>query len=214
MWRVSGRFALITFMPAAAVLGLVAISGAWYQVQIADLFRDTASVAHLSPFTGVVSNLGILLWCVAGTVCALAWAMFKWAGDKGAARFFLSSALLSFLLMSDDLLQIHERLAFAYLGLREKHVLMLLALAMGGYLLIYRKRILAAPYGMLAISLALMGVSVVVDRLFPTQADVNLWYLLYEDGLKFVGIACWCAHFCRSSFSATQQLVVARTGSA
>ncbi|HKO87184.1 MAG TPA: hypothetical protein VJU83_01555 [Burkholderiales bacterium] len=209
MWRISWRFALGTFIPAAIVLGLALLAGQSQAIPIADLFRDTASVGKLPPLTGLVSNLGILLWCVAGTVSLVAWAMFRWAGDQGWARFFLASGLLSFLLMSDDLLQIHERLAFAYFGIREKHVLMLLAAAAGTYLLVYRKRILTTNYGMLVVALILMSIAVVVDRLFPHE-DANSLFLLYEDGPKFLGIAGWCAYYCRTAVVSIQKLVTAR----
>ena len=213
MWRISVRFAVITFIPAGIVLGLALLAGTSQDIPIADLFRDTASAAKLHTLTGLISNLGILLWCVAGTVSMVAWAMFRWAGDKAWARFFLASALLSFLLMSDDLLQIHERLAFAYCGIREKHVLLLLAVAAGTYLLVYRKRILATNYGMLVLALILMSTAVLVDRLFPHE-DANSWFLLYEDGPKFLGIAAWCAYYCRTAVVSIQELVTARAPSA
>jgi hypothetical protein len=73
-----------------------------------DLMADTASIANVPTYTGLVSNLGIILWGATVTICvftiALLWRQSHWI------RFFASSAGLTLLLLLDDKFMIHDRI--------------------------------------------------------------------------------------------------------
>jgi hypothetical protein len=81
--------------------------------------RDIAAIAKIHPLSGFLSNLGILLWCAAASICSFAAMTLRKIKPRDIFWFLLSSAVLSAYLMFDDLFQFHEELAPTYLGLNE-----------------------------------------------------------------------------------------------
>ncbi len=148
-------------------------------------------------FVGIVSNLGILLWCSA--VCVLSFtACFLWCGGKayrGHAHFLLAGALLSFILMLDDLLLLHERALPLYFDVSEVYLFAVYGVAVLGYLLVFREQILKTDYVLLGGAFCLFAVSLAVD-LIPMAIPQPFFF---EDGSKFAGVATWAAYHIRSS---------------
>jgi len=179
------------------VLAVMLIASIFRQVDIAYMTRDVASIAQISPLTGMLSNLGVLLWCATAAISG-ATALLLWrSGDMAASRFFIASFLLTTYLLLDDLFLIHEYLAFRYLGLRERYVLLFLGLALASWLIGFRGTILRTPFGYLLVALGFFAVSVLVDgllvRLFPHLEDDDLVFLA-EDGAKWMGITSWTTY--------------------
>ena len=154
-------------------------------------------------FVGIVSNLGILLWCSA--VC-MTWfaACFLWC-EGGAHRahawFLLAGGGLSFLLMLDDLLLLHERALPIYFGISEVYLFAVYGLAVLGYGLVFLKRILATDYVLLGLAFVGFAGSLAVDLLpmvFPVLEYIPQSHF-FEDGAKFAGVATWAAYHIRCS---------------
>lgn len=182
--------------PACAVLALITAVGVMNGVPLALVVEDPAVLARLHPLTGIQSSLGILLWCAAATLCVFTAAVARRTVSPSFHLFLLVSALLSFYLLIDDLFQFHENLAWRYLGVRQKYVLLGLGLAVGAYLVGFRRVILGTPYALLVVALLLLSASAVIDavvlKLWPQRGD---WGLFFEEGCKWLGIACWCGYF-------------------
>lgn len=165
--------------------------------------RDIVATGKLPFFAGFVSQLGGMLWCASLTVCLFSLLILRPRNGSliASRRFLLQAALLTGVLLLDDIFLFHEEVAPEYLHIGEKFV-------MAGYLLLgiafvffNRNEILSSEYFLLGLALALLGASVFLDAL-PID-DFGLRYfwkrleIFLEDGFKFAGIATWLIYFVR-----------------
>jgi hypothetical protein len=182
--------------PALAVLLVITWVSVANGVPLSMIVEDPAALARLHPLIGIQSSLGVLLWCAAATLCFFTAAVLWGAAAPRLILFLLASGLLSSYLLLDDLFQFHEKLASQYLGVRQKHVLAGLAVAVAAYLVGFRRVIVATPYALLGLAMLLLSASAVIDavvlKLWPQQGVVGLFL---EEGSKWLGIAAWCGYF-------------------
>ncbi|MFO1253772.1 MAG: hypothetical protein U1E77_22135 [Inhella sp.] len=184
-----GRKLLLLAVASAFALGALAIAAG--RVDAAWLLRDPNAHAHAHPLTGSLSTLTVWLWVASATVCLAAPAQ---AAHPSLLR---SAGAISLYLAVDDAFQIHEDLAQRYLGLPEKAVLGLLALAICVHLWSHRRALSeSTDRRCLLLSLAALAGSVAVDLL-----ESWFWHLgpdghmLLEDSLKAAGALFWlCFH--------------------
>src|SRR5690349_4044048 len=174
------------YLPIIVLLSLVVIAALSWHIAVSTLTRDMASIANVHPLIGVVSNVGILLWCATAVVCLFSRSLLRQQGLHAEARFLLWGGLMTIVLLVDDLFLVHEYIAPVHFHVNEKLVLACYACAAGAYLLSHRRLILAAGYQLLAAAMVLFTVSVLVDI-----ADGRGWWRLVEDGCKILGIASW-----------------------
>ncbi len=175
----------VWFVPVAAVavfVGVLAVS-AGTSHHIGDFTRDPTAVLDASPFTGAISNLGVVLWA-AGVTLAL---VGRARGDDRRALFGSLAALGAWLLL-DDLFLLHDRV-LPDLGVPEEVVLVAEIVATAA-LLAPRWRLLVATAVPLLV-LAAMGfaASLVLDEILGASGLL----VAAEDGTKFVAIAAWVA---------------------
>ena len=71
MKTVSARQLLITFIPSISILVAMVVVRVLFKVSMAAMTRDVTAIANIHPFSGILSNLGILLWCAAASICVL-----------------------------------------------------------------------------------------------------------------------------------------------
>ncbi len=180
---------LALYLPIVALLCLVTIAAFTLHTPLSSLTRDMAGIAHVHPFIGVVSNVGILLWCATAVICLFSRNLLRQQGLHEEARFLLWAGLMTTVLLFDDLFMIHEYIAPVHLHVNEKVVLASYACAAGAYLLSHRRLILATNYRLLAAAMVLFTVSMLVDI-----SDVSGWWRLGEDGFKILGIASWLGY--------------------
>ena len=200
---------LITFVPSLTVLAAMAAAGVLFQVNMDVMTRDAAATANLHPLTGVLSNLGILLWSAAASICAFAAMTHRNARPREPFWFLLSSALLSAYLLFDDFFLFHDELAPRYLGVHEKVVYAALGVAVSSYLIAFRRAILRTNFGVLLLALGFLAASAIMDAMLePWLRRLDHWEYLLEDGAKWLGIACWCSYYVRTSY----QLVAGQVG--
>lgn len=185
------RKLLFTFALPVALLAGTGLAGAIGLVDVRQLVMDVASIAGIHPLSGMLSDLGILLWCASATVCLFARFVLGRQATPESARFLLASALLSLYLTFDDLFQIHERLAPDYLGVPEEAVLVLLALSLLSFLVAFRRLILRHGYLFLILALGFFALSEAVDMSHIASRGAPL---LAEEGCKWLGIASWCSY--------------------
>ena len=187
---------LITFILSISILAIVAAVSAFGGVTMDRLTRDVVAIANIHPLYGILSNLGILLWCVAASICLFVAITIRGKAPRSTFLFLLASALLSGWLLFDDLFLFHEDLARRYLGLSEKVVFSSLGMVFSIYLVAFRKTILKTNYFILIVTFGLLASSVLVDVIFERWLwRLGHWTFLVEDGLKWLGISCWCSYY-------------------
>lgn len=167
-------------------------------IPFADLSRDPLAVCGGRPFDGALSNLGVLLWCAAATLCLMAAAVMHRAGREQG--FYLCSGLLTVMLLVDDLFQLHEVVLPGSFSVRQRYVLLTYLLLAAAYLARYRRRILANDWGFMAAALAFFSISLIADTLQAptvglTGGDGTSLGSLIEDGSKLLGIISWLAFY-------------------
>jgi hypothetical protein len=165
--------------------------------------RDIVATGKLPFFAGFVSQLGGMLWCASVTVCLFSVYLLRWKESNLTAsrRFLLQAAILTGVLLLDDIFLFHEEVAPFYLLINENFVIVAYLLLGIGFVVWNRNEILSSDYLLLALALAMLGTSVFLDAL-PID-DFGLRYfweqleMFLEDGFKFAGIATWLIYFVR-----------------
>lgn len=199
--KTSIKTLLLVLFFASIMLIAILIVNIVYHVPFAKMTSDTASIGGIHPLSGVLSNLGIVVWCVAASCCALAAAVLRSRGPKNLYTFLLYSSLLSAFLMFDDLFQFHEDLS-GDIGLNQKVVYVLYGLSIVSYLIYFRRILLKTNVIPFLIALACLFSSIVVDtvvyKLFGDQ--LGDWLDFIEDGVKWIGIVFWCYYFFYTSY--------------
>jgi len=209
MKTVSAWQLLITFIPSLSILVAMVVVSAFFQVSITTMTRDVTAIANIHPLSGILSSLGILLWCAAASICFFAAVTLRNVKPRDTFWFLLSSALLSTYFLFDDFFQFHEALASRYLGLNEKVVYAALGIALSVYLVVFRRVILRTNFGVLLLALGFLATSVVIDAILePWLWRLGHWEYFFEDGAKWLGIAGWCSYYVHTS----RQLFVSTFG--
>jgi hypothetical protein len=185
-------------------------------IRAALLLGDPVAVADLPRYTGVVSNIGILLWAGSTTVCLYSGALL-WPVREGAdrSRYLMFLGLFSALLCLDDLFLLHEELGdgLAILfGMPPSANRALEAWAFLGYLALsafmvlrYWPTIRRTDFLLLVAAGGCLAVSASIDvshALFPSLFSgpfVDDVAKAAEDVAKLSGILLWCAYAVRAS---------------
>ncbi|OZV70085.1 hypothetical protein CA834_05560 [Winogradskyella aurantia] len=182
------------------ILLAIAVISILFDIPIPTFTRDTTTVAGIHPISGFLSNLGILLWCIAGTTCAIVAYILKHLELREKYLFLLSSAFLSAYLMIDDLFQIHEYFSFQ-IGLSDTITITLLGIAVLIYMVQFRHIIMQTDILLFLLALSLLSSSVFVDTIAEQFLTNQLgdWEYFIEDGIKWIGIVCWCSYYVKTS---------------
>ena len=187
----------ITLIPSISILVAMVLVSALFHVSIPRMTRDVAVIAHVHPLTGIISNLGILLWSATASICGFAAMTLRNVVPRSKFWFLACSALLSAYLLFDDFFLFHDDLASRFFGLNEKVVVSALGIAVFGYGIAFRRVILQTEFGMFLLAIGFLTASVVIDELFGSWllGRVGHWKYLFEDGPKWLGIASWCSYY-------------------
>jgi hypothetical protein len=196
---------LAAYVPVLAVLAALMLMWALGDVAIRDLTRDPLSVAEsrilaletahgivvpveeraVRFYYGLLTNLGVLLWCAAASVCLFT-AWLRPAAPRGL--FFVCAGALTAILLLDDLFLLHERFLPIYFGLDERWLFGCYGLLLLAYLAAWRRVLLSGPWLVLLVALGGFGMSLALD-IVPFRVPQPHFF---EDGAKFGGIAGWC----------------------
>lgn len=218
------RLGLLLAIIYVPLLLLALILGAQQTIPVAVLLDDVTAAANVPFYTGILSNLGVVLWVGTSAVCLFTGFVWQSAhGDRRVSFFLKAAGLLTLCLALDDLLLLHDELLEDYLGIPE---LLSFALYIGlimAFVVRFRALIYQSDYLLLLIAFGFFGVSIAVDnvqQLLPMlygtlretaglagSADAgtlqqasgavsNFRYLL-EDGSKLLGIVAWALYFVR-----------------
>lgn len=189
---------VIGIAPAAIIL-VFAILQASYPLE--ELLRDPLAVAAIKKdgrvHYGIVSQIGVLVWAfTAGALFITALVAFL-RGARNKAMFFAMGALITGLLLVDDLFMIHEYVWVHRVGSSEEVLYGFYAVLTCSYLFLFRREISQSGTGVLAVSLVFFAISILVDKVAPLKG-VSPFYWITEDGGKLAGITCWATFHTRA----------------
>lgn len=194
-------YLLIVFLSLGA-LSAVAALNIIFDVSIASLTRDIAAIAQIHPLFGILSNLGVLLWCIATSVCLFSAFVLRGQVKRSVFNFLFCSSLLSGYLLIDDFFMFHELIAGEVLNVDEKYVYLALAISVATYLVVFHKVILKTNFVLLFLAFSFLGTSVFVDSVLEQLLrPLGQWHIFLEDGAKWVGIIMWCSYFVDTCFN-------------
>lgn len=170
-------------------------------VSFKELTRDPISLAGLNPIFGIVSNVGVLLWCAATVVCFFSATIIVTGAEK---KILFFSGVLSFFLMIDDFFVIHESLR-DYFGVPQNLSYAFYVLFVIFYFGFFWKKILNDNVALLVLAFVFLGGSMMIDVFQDMFDHVIPAYFLIEDGLKLIGIASWAGYFAATAYNYIKQ---------
>ncbi len=199
--RTLRKFLATLFLSASLALCAAIVASVETGTPVGDFLSDPTSTLDVNPFTGAISNLGVLLWCATATMCLFTWSVLR-SRSAGAqfSTFVFYSGLMTLFLMLDDLLLFHEWVFPRLLGVTEQVTFSGYLVLISGWLLLFRKTVLDTEYLVLLIAFGFFGLSLFVDTYDQIDSIITNWRQLYEDGFKLLGITCWCGYFARCCF--------------
>ncbi|MDJ1171652.1 hypothetical protein PMG71_19655 [Roseofilum sp. BLCC_M154] len=195
--KILGVFAFL-YLPILVILVLIKVQD---RVPIYYLTLDPIAVGNeaLPFYTGALSNIGILFWCAATTVCWFCFALLLELKAKQKLQiFFLASGALTALLLFDDLFVLHSIGFPQYLKIPEGSIVFIYLGIVIVYLTIFHRIILSTENISFTFALIFFLLSILLDKeVFPLP---DRWFdngnnLLLEDGFKILGIVSWFYYF-------------------
>lgn len=185
------------WLPILIVLGITKLFSVATDIPLRQFMLDPTEFMRAPFYTGILANLGVLLWAATASICLFIAMFLPQLVGKAWRDFFLVSGLLTLLLLLDDLLRIHDEIFPVHLGIKGDILGIGYVFLIALYLFRYRTLIFQYPYTFLIMALGLFAISVAID-VAPavlkhrfSVADL----LLFEDGAKLLGIANWLAYF-------------------
>lgn len=189
-------------------------------INLSYLTRDIAAIAGLPFYAGLASQVGALFWAAGLAICIFSFLLLgRQPQDfKPARRFLLQAAILTAMLLFDDVFQFHEEIAENYLGISEKLIVLSYGVLGMVFLFSNLSEIFSSEYLILGLALLLFGTSIFLDavdldeipiigRFFDDQIQI-----FAEDGFKLAGVVTWLAFFARYGFQKIGLLQAEETG--
>lgn len=192
--------------PLSLLPPLLLMLGIAFQPWVApgDLLRDPLAVAEMTEncckvYFGAVSSAGVVVWSAGAAICLFAAIVLNTLGRAASKSvFMLSAGLFTGILAFDDLYLVHENVLPAF-GVSQPVTYGAYGLLGLGYLALSWREILNHRFGLLAVAIVLLAISVVIDWFF--HSDLALRILL-EDGAKLCGIFAWTAFHAAAAWKA------------
>ena len=183
----------ISILPSAILYLAILYISNFYNIQLSLVVRDLAQTCGYPIGVGMISNIGILFWGAASSICLFT----KFSVNiisKESSKLLLLGGLFSCLLCIDDFFLLHDR----YIG---QDFLNLTYLVISIFLLVrFRKILKKIGFFNLIISILFLGLSIffdgVIQQIFNQRYELTQ---LFEEGFKFLGIVCWLNFWCKAS---------------
>jgi len=177
-------FSILLYTMTLVFMVLVYVTSIKYNIPFKEITGDPALTFKAHPFTGIASNIGVLLWAGACSILIFSYVILK---DKKEHIFLLCSGLITGILLIDDLFMLHDYIFYA-IGLNQYVMYGIYVVIFIAYFGFFKKTILQSPQIILLIlAFGFLGSSVLLDI---TLENDGLQYF-FEDGLKLLGITSW-----------------------
>ncbi len=220
----------VTLLPSCAIVVLFAFQP-W--VPLYQLVRDPMGVTKdciraagtlaqaldcAKVYFGLLSNLGILLWCAAAAVSLFAFLQVRHASGRiRPGAFLLYAGVFTGALLMDDLFQGHEKVYPRFFGVSEEQIYALYAVLFAVYLVVFRDDLLKCDPKILLLSIVLFALSILMDG--PVMIDGlyekhGVFHSVAEDGTKFVAIYAWAVFHFRAAWLTLERSGVRTAGPA
>jgi len=195
---------IIVFAAATAVLSIVIMMATKNNVQLNHFTKDPTQLMNEPFYLGLFSNIGILLWCGSAVICFFSKAVLPETSElKPLRRFLFYSALVTLMLMLDDLFLLHEEVFPDYLGIPEFGVYVIYCNVLLLYVLFFWQIMLKTDFIILGLAFFLIGLSTIVKQIpMPIPEDTFL-----EDAVKLFGIICWFMYFLRLGYKSVMRVI-------
>ena len=192
MIKFPNKLFYVSILPSTILYLAILFISNFYNIKLSLVVRDLAQTCGYPIGVGMISNIGILFWGAAASICFFT--TFLEGINRESSKLLLLGGIFSSLLCIDDLFLLHDR----YIG---PDFLNLTYLAMSIFLLVRFLRILkiVGLFNFL-ISILFLGLSIFFDGVI--QQVFNQSYQLtqlIEEGFKFIGITCWLNFWCKAS---------------
>lgn len=191
------------YLPVAILLCSIVLVNLYTGVPLETFTRDPAAIAGINPFTGIVSNIGILLWCIGASISLFSFFnITKGQNNKtnDYTFFLLFFGLTTLVLLLDDLLLFHELIAPTILNISEKYIYACYGTVVLFGMVRFRKVIFQTEWIILGLAFIFFALSIAIDlseiRLLLSSSSLTF----LEDSFKLLGIASWAAYFVLTSF--------------
>lgn len=156
------------------------------------LMRDILATTGGKLYTGIISNLGALIWTASASVTLFAYFMLRRRIEGSKSFFLIFSSFFTLLLLFDDFFMLHE-----FIENHNVFPVVLLFAFYGVVAIIYlwenQKIILQSNFILLFLALSFFALSILMDFDLLISSDDNIIYLI-EDGAKFLGIISWATY--------------------
>lgn len=185
---------LLIYTPVVIAFSIVIAIRIRTGIAIAEFTRDPLGFTDIPVYTGMLSNLGAVIWSAMAAVCLFSYGVIRRRIPSGASpRFLLAGGLITVLLLLDDLFMLHEVVSPQYLGVLAEVAYAMYAVLLLWFLVWFRSTILQTDFLFLALALTGFGFSIGVDLPAPFYSILGLY--LFEDGAKLFGIVSWAGYF-------------------
>ncbi len=186
--RAAGPLLITGVLVVTVVVVLSIVAGVPVQV----LIEDPAFLLGGHPLTGMLSNLGVLLWAATAAVCGFTyWSSASLQLPPLLRAYVGLGGAITTALLLDDLFMLHEEVLPLTFGIDQKIVAGAYALGLPAYFWYFRS-LLSRRHVLLGASLLLLAFSLGYDQFMPPGGE---WRPVWEDGPKFLGIVAWFGHF-------------------
>lgn len=172
-------------------LCVLAAAGLQNEAPLRQLFLDPAALTGSPWYTGLLSNIGILCWAVAGTAAVGGSWVAKQTGRLPASNFLLVGSAATVVLLFDDLFQIHAAW-LPKLGIVKSVAQILIVVPTAIWIFVFFRDLIRTRWLLIASALGSFAVSLVVDAGFGLTGTASL---MVEDGGKFLGVLAWALYF-------------------
>ena len=224
------------YVPIIVLLSFVILINYKTDIDIGIFTRDPAVTAganglsstvnfSTNPLVGVVSNIGILCWCICASNCFFSYAILQnrrileTSKIRIFANFFYFFGIITTFFLLDDLFLFHEVIAPELFNIPEKVVYYSYAFLLVWGVIKYRKIIFETEWYLFCLAFLFFGFSVLIDKLFDylylfKLAEEGGWLgplILLEDGFKLFGIVSWLGYFTRVCFQITKDAFKLKT---
>jgi hypothetical protein len=185
VWKVL----LLVFLAAFLLIFSSYLMSIFVKVPLDFMAGDPLDTAHLPWYTGFLSNLSVMLWCVA-IGCSFTGALIVFNHQR-KTWFLLVNGFLSTVLAFDDMFMLHEGLLPYRFHIPEFISIFVYGLIITIYLFYFFQDIFSdISFLILVVALLFFGASLVLEVIL-VNSSVKIFM---KDSCKLIGIAYWLTY--------------------